>query len=172
MLRPPLRLILLLAFAAAFAACDSGNDDSGDNNGNGNGGNSGGESSLTATVDGEAFEAATFFAEQGEGSRDDEFIIIGRTGGMPIESIELSVPTAEGTYDLGPGQNAGGFYSISEPFSQFSTAIGGDGTITLSGVSDDRLTGTFTFTAPRFTGPDERQAVTATGGTFDVRRTD
>jgi hypothetical protein len=171
-MRLRLRLLLPILITALFltlSACDSEGSDGDIVD---NGGAPGGASSLTATVDGDAFAAGTFVAARGEGSRNDEFVVIGRTEGRPVETIELTVPTVEGTHEIGSQPNAGGGYLISEPFSQFFTVIGGSGTITLTDVSDERLVGTFSFTAPRFTGSDPRSAVTVTGGAFNVRRTD
>ena len=84
-------------------------------------------------------------------------------------SFEDDFDGQEGTYEMGLGKEAFGTYTNSGgefTYGTSSTNPAGTGTVTITERTDERVKGTFSFTAVDLT--DETQTVSITGGKFDV----
>lgn len=167
------RFLFLLSFVVAFTACDS--DDS-DGNGDGNGGgsiecNASGTGILGANVGSEAFCA---FTVSGSAAGDTFFIIgLGSFPDAPAAGLSFNAPAAEGTYRVGPSEN--------DTFAAFTASTDGlvydsgggqaSGTIVVTGITEERVEGTFSFVLAEFnenTDTYTGETLTVTNGEFDV----
>jgi hypothetical protein len=170
----------LLATAAAtlLAGCsDSGGvtDPNNNNNGNNNGGT--GTTRMTATIDGQAWQAATtagsIVALQ-HAPKSGGYTIIGvqvlsnGTVGATL-TILINNIAGPGTYTLGVDgvTTYGGFAGISAGGTWLTPFSGAAGTITITTLTTTRIAGTFSFTATASGGGATGTKV-VTNGVFDA----
>ena len=155
-----------LFLCVCFAAC---NDDEAGPGGGDNG------DFFEATIDGAAYRATGAEAYATIFSADNSIAIYGTgtpgTAVYPILflSFEDGFDGQEGTYAMGLGENAFGTYTNSGgefTFGTASTNPAATGTVTISARTDERVAGTFSFTAIDLV--DGTTTVEVTDGKFDV----
>jgi hypothetical protein len=178
-------------FASLFAACASiglsscmnGDYDANPNGTNsganplntgGTGGTGGGGATgnITCKVDGTTYTFSGKWGAVGSqrvmsGSMSDNGT--GRTAGVTITNY-----TGAKTYNLATeGSGNYSFFPMSNPsdattYSTASVAAPGTGTVTVTSDGNDRMKGTFSFTASKLMGSGNPASVTVTDGTFDL----
>ena len=155
------RRALLIAATSTFAACGGGGEGPAGNNNTNTG-------TMSATVDGGAWSTNAANATANAGG------IFTLTGVEPASGIGVTMTLyhigTTGTYPLGVGNTvAGGLASVVLSSTGWSTPLSGNaGTVTITAVSPTRITGTFSFTAPRVTGTGGSATRTVTQGQFDL----
>jgi hypothetical protein len=135
----------------------------GDDNGTGPGGD---DNTMTATVAGAAWDGSLAI----QASRAGNVFALGGTNGT--YQIQLTVPnvTAAGTYNFGPG-NAGiaQVIQVTAGFAAWTSAlVGGTGTLTLTTLTTEGASGTFSFSGIASPGTPATGTRAVTNGTFDV----
>ncbi|KGO91903.1 DUF6252 family protein [Flavobacterium subsaxonicum] len=95
----------------------------------------------------------------------DRISLVGRRG--PVENIGITVPSniTNGTYEISMFGNYVGIYILDSSTTGTFGANSGTLTITEHDTANNRIKGTFSFTATMFTSNDTHQI---TAGTFDV----
>lgn len=153
------------AFAAAFSIIACGSDSTGTDGGGGGG------ASMKATVGGAAFNPPSVTVDAS--FTGSVLTLQGSSSSMPVTAISIHVldVTGPGTYQLNPnfigtfGQVA---ITSGTTVQLWTTALSpGNGSITVTTLSDTRVAGTFRFTAQAASeGATGQQSVTS--GTFDI----
>jgi hypothetical protein len=171
-LRPAWKPAVAAAVVCLVAACGGGS--TGPDGGGGSGGANG---TITATVDGQPFQAtqAVAFIGMNDGGAFLSFTALDGCGSANT-SIQLlanklgSATVTAGDYSsarsiqiqLGPGVSTSyreftGSLTVGSG-QPWSTAYGGSGTLTITSLSASQVEGTFSFTAPLFGGGGTRSA--------------
>jgi hypothetical protein len=154
-----LTLVFLLMGILTVAGC--GGDDDNPTNPGGGGNQSAG---VSATVNGQAWNAVAVQAINNSG-----IVGIGASETGAFSSIGLGwQDTGASTYTFGMGTVANGTVIGSDGTTWQASAGMGSGSITVTALDATHAVGTFSFTAQRITGSAEPETITVTGGTFDV----
>ena len=159
---------LFLGFALVFSlsACDSGGDDGGDD-GNGNG-NSPFQANITVSGVGVvSFSGFAAFAEDGDGNGgflififENEFSLT-PTGRIVAIGHDTASPE-EGTFAINDEEFYGTYASDLTNFT--GTFVSSEsGQLTISSVSSDRITGSFSFTGELVQSTQVQGAATVSG---------
>jgi len=150
-----------LAVLMSLAGCDSGSEAEEPNRD---------DFSFSARVNGEPYAATTIL-----GAGLDESGMLFIVSGNDDHTLELGIEGAEaGTYAIDGTTDSGGLFTVRATSTIYSTAVGGTGTIEVTSLTRDRMSGTFSFTADYSVGvgsSDWGSTVTVTNGQFDVDRT-
>lgn len=150
-----------LAVRVSLAGCDSGSEAEEPNRD---------DFSFTARVNGEPYAATTIL---GAGLNEGGSLFI--ASGNDEHTLELGMEGAEaGTYAIDATTGSGGLFTVRATSTIYSTAVGGTGTVEVTSLTRDRMSGTFSFTADYSVGvgsSDWGSTVTVTNGQFDVART-
>lgn len=152
-------LPILMALFLVVAGCDS-NDDGGDGDDNQN---PFGNGSMEATVDGNSFDAALVIGifQNGIVSVTGN---LGATQAATQEQINLTIPNAsEGSFQVNPISGVSAVYATGS-LTGADGWVGMSGTITIDNLSDNGVSGTFSFTGQN----NAQQTISVTGGEFSV----
>jgi len=136
---------------------------------------SGGGGSFSASIDGVAWTADASTAEARH-SQPGKYILGGtKTTGTSQLGLEIDLYNiaAAGTYPLGVGDKVFGgvgWVTAASPPTYWLTPFSGTaGTVTITSLSDTRITGSFSYNAPAYTVIGNATGTkTVTGGTFDL----
>jgi hypothetical protein len=161
------RLTLTASVALALVAC--GND-------NGTGSSGGTSSSMSATVDGHAFNPPSTAITATKTGNAVTFTGVATSGGTTI-TVTIALPnvTVPGTLILNPTlASQSGRVTISEGSASttgtWTTSLSpGNGSVTLTAVAASRVAGTFQFTGQFEPGSAVTGQVSVTSGSFDIR---
>lgn len=151
-------LPVLLALFLVVAGCDS-NDD-GDDGGNGN---PFGNGTMEATVDGNSFDAAVVVGifQSGVVSVTGN---LGATNPGSQEQISITVPNAaEGTFQVSPISGISAIYATGN-LTGADGWVGVSGSITIDNLSDEGVSGTFSFTGQN----NAQETISVTNGEFSA----
>ena len=163
-----MRALKTLAIIATIAAlgCGGGDDDDGNPTGPPGGGATNG--TITGQINGATFGATGTITV----TRQQNFIGLGATlyAGTTIYSIVIGIGNATGPGSHNLNLQAGGDGSsliIGSTTTGYGTAFtGGNGTITITSLTSNRVVGTFSGTLPPSSG--SASALVITNGAFDV----
>lgn len=151
--------LLGLMLAGSLTGCDSGSSESDA---------ASGDFTFTALVNGERYMATSIIGA-GISASGDVFIVSGNDD----HTLEIGTEgAATGAYSV-EGGTGSGLFTIRASSSIYSTSTGSTGTITVDELTDDRIVGTFSFTAEYLAGvgdPELGPAIVVTEGEFDVPR--
>ena len=125
---------------------------------------------LNATIGTSGFVATTVFA----GYEDREFTMSAvEENGSDLRSITITIRgvAQTGTFDLARSGNAGSYAEarLDSTFSWMCSTSQGEGTVTISELTDDRIVGTFSFSAPALITSGAMGTKFISEGSFDVR---
>ena len=155
-LRIPLVLFLLVALAACSDDSPAGNDDNNNNNNNNN--NSSFQDEVTATVNGDAWEATNYAATY---TANGVVVAVTLTAFGPDNSnISFGIALAS---EKSHAIEDGSAVQASFEYNGVTYGDGETGTVNITSLSSEGMKGTFTINANSSTG----QSGTATGE-FDV----
>lgn len=160
----PAVLFLVLLFSLPLGGC--GDDDGpASPNGGSDPDPDSTAASMTAVVDGEAWTAVTasaFVSTSG-------FVTIGASNVGGEFGIGLGFPDqGVGTYAIGPGAITNANVISLAGASWIASTDRGSGSIVVTERSDDRIVGTFSFTAPLASGSGPPDTRTVSEGAFDL----
>ena len=134
-----------------------------------------GGGSVSATIDGTAWTADAASAEARH-AQPGRYVLSGTkitsTSSLGIE-LDLYNIAAPGTYPLGVGEKVFGgvgWVTTAPPPTYWLTPFNGaSGTVTVSSLTDSRIAGSFSYTAPAYTViGDATGTRTVTNGSFDL----
>jgi len=159
LVRPLFVVLIGLMLAGSLAGCDSGSSESDA---------ASGDFTFTALVNGERYTATSIIGA-GISASGDLFIVSGNDD----HTLEIGTEGAATGACSVEGETGSGLFTIRASSSIYSTSTGGTGTITVDELTDDRIVGTFSFTADYLAGvgdPELGPAIVVTEGEFDVPR--
>lgn len=172
MRRLAFNLFIGCALVISLSSCDSGNGDDGDDGGNNN--NNSFQASVTVSGDAtDSFSGFAVFAEDGDG--DGGFLIYiyqGQFSTIPTGRIvafghDTDSP-AEGTFQIDDSDSYGTYASDLGNFAG-TFVTGESGQVTISSLSSDRMSGSFTFTG-ELVQNSAIQGTATVSGTFTAER--
>jgi hypothetical protein len=127
-------------------------------------GGSSGTGSVTATIDGAAWSAGFAQAVNNSG-----IVGVGSSSTSSEKVIGFGwVDTGASTYTIAPGSATNGTVTILGGSGWSASGDMGSGTVNVTTLTATRVAGTFSFTAPRYTGTDTPDPTVVTNGSFDV----
>jgi len=153
------RLFVAMSALLLSSGCGSSSDN-GTTGPNNNNHNPSGARSMSAKVDGVAWTATAV----GAGITNGIAIVSGATA---TQGVTISFVPTTGTQTITPTGIVIGSVIVGGQMWQ-TNGTGGSGTVTVTSASATRVVGTFSFTAPPFTGNTASPARQVTAGTFDV----
>ena len=156
------RSVLVVVAAATLAACGGGSD-GGPASPNPNQNTS--KSTMSARIDGVQWTATNV----GVSARNGALIVAGgNTAGVGI-GFAASMIQGTGAQTFGPGIVSAANGSVTAGTMSWSASkFQGSGTVTLTTLTANRATGTFSFTAPALTAGSTPSPRVVTAGQFDV----
>ena len=154
-----LRSAVVLVAAATIAAC--GGSDGGPASPNPNQNTS--KSTMSARIDGTQWTATAV----GVTARNGALIVAGANGAGVGIGIGASMIQGTGTQTFGPTSAANGGVTAST-MSWGANSFQGSGSVTLTTLTANRATGTFTFSAPALGAGSTPSPRVVTSGVFDV----
>jgi hypothetical protein len=129
-----------------------------------------GETSMSATIQGSAWNASSFLSFANYSTSANLLLLYGLNTASYSIAINLGGVSTTGTYNLVSAGSQLRFASVSLPSdSGWGTPYeSGGGTVTITSFSDTRITGSFQFTA--FPTPSSQEVVelTVINGEFDL----
>lgn len=129
------------------------------------GGPSGSDGTMSATIDGQPWNASLAVSA----TYSSNVLGIGGTDGNSRQ-INITIPnvTTTGTINLGLGSQAVAVVVTSPTEAWASSLVGGSGSVVITELTSTGAKGTFTFTGIRATGTGGTTSKTVTNGQFDV----
>jgi len=156
------RIVTWTAITLALAA-GCGKDDGPSGPGGG-----GGSSAMSATIDGSSWASAAT-PGAAHAVRGGAFIAVAGSS-QSLRVVAFTIPNVmePGTHELVPPLNAQVQDNIGDAMWMTGTS-GATGTVTVTSISAERITGTFSFTATAVPGTAATGTLVVTNGKFDVR---
>ena len=153
-----------VALIGLLAVTGCGDDDPVSPTGGGTGGPGSGSGSVTANINGTTYSSVVAQAVNNGG-----IIGVGSSNANAEVAIGIGwLDTGDPTYSIGPGSVATGTVINVGGSGWQARGDDGTGTIIVKTLTSTRVSGTFSFTAVRYTGTDSPIETAVADGKFDV----